>query len=202
MQTRYNLSDMPSIIVAGSMRGNEPELILDVYEQVRQSIPETILIMAPRHLSRVRQIESLLKTRRLDYDLRTGLGDGGKTRRAPIVIIDTIGELRNIYSIASVVFCGGSLVPLGGQNIIEPAAWGKPVLYGPSMENFLDAKNLLEREGGGIPVKDGRELTQKTIYLLNNPREAQRIGCLAHKSVMANRGAAKKHAAVIARFTS
>ncbi len=117
-------------------------------------------------------------------------------------LIDTIGELRNIYSMASIVFCGGSLVPLGGQNIIEPAAWGKPVLYGPSMENFLDAKRLLERRGGGIPVKNSRELTEKAIYLLSHPQEALRIGRLAHESVMSNRGAAQKHAAVIARFAS
>ncbi|MEE8542111.1 MAG: glycosyltransferase N-terminal domain-containing protein [Desulfobacterales bacterium] len=202
METRYNLSGMPPVIVAGSVRGAEPELILDVYEQVIQSIPETILIMAPRHLSRVGQLETLLKARGLVYDLRTGLSDNGKRRRASIVIIDTIGELRNIYSMASIVFCGGSLVPLGGQNIIEPAAWGKPVLYGPSMENFLDAKRLLERSGGGIPVKNSRELTEKAIYLLSHPQEALRIGRLAHESVMSNRGAAKKHAAIIARFAS
>jgi len=202
MENRYNLSHMPPVIVAGSMRGAEPELLLDVYAQVIQSIPETVLIMAPRHLSRVGQLEALLKARGLAYDLRTGLSANGKRRRASIVIIDTIGELRNIYSIASIVFCGGSLVPLGGQNIIEPAAWGKPVLYGPSMENFLDAKRLLERSGGGIPVKNSRELTEKAIYLLSHPREAQRIGRLAYESVMSNRGAAQKHAAVIARFAS
>ena len=202
MENRYNLDGMPPVIVAGSIRGAEPDLILDVYEQVIQSIPETILIMAPRHLSRVEQLETLLKARGLAYDLRTGLSDNGKRRRASIVIIDTIGELRNIYSIASIVFCGGSLVPLGGQNIIEPAAWGKPVLYGPSMENFLDAKRLLERSGGAIPVKNSRDLTEKAIYLLSHPREALRIGRLAHESVMSNRGAAQKHAAVIARFAS
>ncbi len=202
MEDRYNLSGMQPVIVAGSIRGAEPELILDVYEQVIQSIPETILFMAPRHLSRVGQMETLLKARGLAYDLRTGLCDNGKKRRASIVIIDTIGELRNIYSIASIVFCGGSLVPLGGQNIIEPAAWGKPVLYGPSMENFMDAKRLLDRSGGGISVRDSRELTEKAIYLLSHPREALRIGRLAHASVMSSRGAAKKHAAVIARFAS
>ncbi len=202
MGNRYNLSDMPPVIVAGSIRGAEPELLLDVYEQVIQSTPETVLIMAPRHLSRVGQLEALLKARGLAYDLRTSLSNSGKRRRASIVIVDTIGELRNIYSIASIVFCGGSLVPLGGQNIIEPAAWGKPVLYGPSMENFLDAKRLLERSGGGIPVKNSRDLTEKVIYLLSHPQEAQRIGRLAHESVMSNRGAAQKHAAVIARFAA
>jgi 3-deoxy-D-manno-octulosonic-acid transferase len=74
----------------------------------------------------------------------------GQNKNGRILIIDTFGELFNIYSVATLVFCGASLVPLGGQNPLEPAAWGKPILYGPHMEDFMDAKEMLESTGGSI----------------------------------------------------
>ena len=109
-----------------------------VYEKIIQSFPDTLLIIAPRHVNRSRYIESLVKERGLTCQFKSDLEGQNTQRTAPVVILDTIGELQATYSIASIVFCGGSLVPLGGQNILEPAAWGKAVLYGPSMEDFLD----------------------------------------------------------------
>jgi 3-deoxy-D-manno-octulosonic-acid transferase len=114
--------------------------------------------------------------------------------------MDTIGDLQSTYSIASIVFCGGSLEPLGGQNILEAAVWGKPVLYGPSMDDFLDAKALLDKTGGGIQVKDGRELAERALYYLTHPAEADAVGRLAKEAVMLNKGAAGKHADVIYRL--
>jgi len=119
-----------------------------------------------------------------------------------VIILDTIGDLQDTYSIASVVFCGASLVPLGGQNILEAAVWGKPVFYGPSMEDFLDAKELLDKTGGGIQVEDGRELAEKAIFYLGNPEQADIAGGLARKAVLSNKGSAGKHAAVIYRLLS
>jgi 3-deoxy-D-manno-octulosonic-acid transferase len=136
----------------------------------------------------------------LKYQLKTELNKNRSQRTAPIVLLDTIGELQAVYSIASVVFCGGSLVPLGGHNVLEPAVWGKPVLYGPSMEDFADARTLLENKGGGIPIKDGEELADKVIYFLGHPNEARKVGDKARKAVLANRGAAKKHAREICRI--
>jgi 3-deoxy-D-manno-octulosonic-acid transferase len=95
-------------------------------------------------VERSHEIGSLVKKHGLDYQFRTQL-DNGKTRRtSKVVIIDTFGELFKVYSAATIVFCGASLVPLGGQNPLEPAVWGKVVFYGPSMEDFLDAKAMLE----------------------------------------------------------
>jgi 3-deoxy-D-manno-octulosonic-acid transferase len=89
---------------------------------------------------------------------------------------------------------------LGGQNILEAAVWGKPVFYGPSMEDFLDAKALIDKTGGGIQVKDDRELADKMLYYLTHPDEADAVGKLAKKAVMLNKGAADKHSAVIYRL--
>ncbi len=200
MQKLFNLKENQPVFVAGSTRSSEEEIILDVYQKILKSFPETLLIMAPRHVERIPQIETLIKNRGLSYQLKTDLDSPNDSRTAPVVLIDTIGDLKTIYSIASVAFCGGSLVPLGGQNVLEAAVWGKPVLYGPSMEDFLDAKELLEKTGGGVPVADGQELAKKVEYYIANPGAADRTGNLAREAVMLNKGAAGKHADVIHRL--
>ena len=197
MESIYNINGNKPVFVAGSTRRSEEKIILDVYGQIIKSFPETLLILAPRHVERVHYIKKLVKEQGFACQLRSDLDKQNCLRTAPIVIVDTIGELLNTYSIASIVFCGGSLAPLGGQNILEAAVWGKPVFYGPSMEDFLDAKELLDKTGGGIQVKDGRELAEKAIIYLGNPEQADIVGGLARKAVLSNKGSAGKHAAVI-----
>lgn len=196
----YNLNGDEPVFIAGSTRSSEEEIILDVYRRIIQSFPRTLLILAPRHVERTRHIEALVKEHGFSCQLRSDLDNKNCLRTAPVIIMDTIGELQAVYSIASIVFCGGSLAPLGGQNILEAAVWGKPVLYGPSMEDFLDAKNILDKTGGGIQVKDGSELAEKALYYLANPHQADIIGQQARNAVMSHRGAADKHALVIYRL--
>ena len=191
---QLNLTENEPVFVAGSTRGREQQIVLDVYEKIRRDFPDTLLIIAPRHIGRGREVESLAGEKGFSCQYRTDLDMPGNTRTAPVIILDTIGELQTIYSIATVVFCGGSLVPLGGQNILEAAVWGKPVLYGPSMEDFQDAKELLDKTGGGIQVADGTELAEKVDYFFRHPEEARRIGRLARQAVQFHKGAARKHA--------
>lgn len=200
MDCIYNIKGDKPVFVAGSTRRSEEKIILDVYGKIIKSLPETLLILAPRHVERVPYIKKLVKKQGFACQLRSDLDKQNCLRTAPIIIVDTIGELLNTYSIASIVFCGGSLVSLGGQNILEAAVWGKPVFYGPSMEDFLDARDLLDKTGGGIQVKDGQELTEKAIYYLANPHKAVAIGKLAAQAVMSHKGAAGKHADVIYRL--
>jgi 3-deoxy-D-manno-octulosonic-acid transferase len=185
------------VFLAGSTRHSEEEIILDAYQKVIQKAPNTLLILAPRHLERVRHIEKIINARGLGCQLRSCLEKNGVNRTAPVVLLDTMGELQATYSIATVVFCGGSLAPLGGQNILEPAAWAKPVLYGPHMEDFLDARSLLENTGGGIEIKDGNELAEKVLFFITRPDQARKTGNSARKAVEMNQGAAQKHAEVI-----
>jgi len=196
----YNLNGNIPVFVAGSTRGSEHEIVVDVYEKILETLPETLLIIAPRHLERVRYIKDMVIRRGFSCQFKTDIDKPGGFRTASVVIMDTIGDLQSTYSIASIVFCGGSLEPLGGQNILEAAVWGKPVLYGPSMDDFLDAKALLDKTGGGIQVKDGRELTERALYYLTHPAEADAVGRLAKEAVMLNKGAADNHADVICRL--
>ena len=199
MVKQYHLNGSQPVFVAGSTRGDEATIILDIYEKIIRSIPETILIIAPRHVKRARQIESQVKSRGFSSQFKTDLDKKHMMRSAPIIIVDTIGQLQATYSVASVVFCGGSLVPRGGQNILEAAVWAKPVLYGPSMEDFLDAKDMLDKTGGGIQVKDGTDLANKVLYYLSHPKQAESIGSYAQQAVFSHKGSARKHAAVVQR---
>lgn len=197
LRQRYDVADNTPVLVAGSTRGSEEEIILEVFEKIIKAYPDALLIIAPRHVNRSRHVEALVKARGFSCQLRSALNGREQTRRTPIVILDTMGELPETYSIASIVFCGGSLVPKGGQNILEPAAWAKPVIYGPWMEDFLDSKQLLDQTGGGIQVADGAQLAEKALYLLAHPEKAAQVGRRARKAVMSNRGAAAKHAAAV-----
>jgi 3-deoxy-D-manno-octulosonic-acid transferase len=201
LRQQYGLSASEPVFLAGSTRHDEEAIILDAYEQVRKQLPELLLVIAPRHVERAPQIKRLIDTYGLPCQLRTELLQLGNARTAPVVIMDTMGELEITYGIASIVFCGGSLVPLGGQNILEAAAWGKPVLYGPSMDDFLEAQTLLENAQAGIQVQDGADLAVQVEYFLTHPHQAEAIGLRAQAAVRSTFGAATKHAAVIQNLT-
>jgi 3-deoxy-D-manno-octulosonic-acid transferase len=196
----YGLEDTTAVLVAGSTRGRENAMIIDAFRKLQQTLPESVLILAPRHLDRIPAVEVHLRTLGLKWQRRSDLDEPGAVRTAPIVILDRIGELMAVYSVASVVFCGGSLVPKGGQNILEPAAWGKPVLYGPSMEDFSDAKILLEENGAGFQVDHSDSLAKTAAYLMQNAPVARAAGGRGQAVVQANTGAAARHAAVVCRL--
>ncbi|MGD8702209.1 MAG: glycosyltransferase N-terminal domain-containing protein [Desulfosarcina sp.] len=193
----YAVGNHTPVFVAGSIRGAEAEMLMRAYEQLAKSIPGLVFIVAPRHIEKSSRIATLARNLGIDWQYRTDLERQPGFRQAPVVILNTIGELRNVYGLASVVFCGGSLVPLGGQNVLEPAVWGKPVLFGPSMEDFEEARALLEKTGGGQCVPDIAALVEKAGRLLGHPEEARRLGRLAKRSVLANQGAASRHAEVV-----
>jgi 3-deoxy-D-manno-octulosonic-acid transferase len=200
MRKHLDLGPSDLVFVAGSTREGEEELILDVHLRIRAHFPGMILIIAPRHIARTPVIESLLKQRGLEYQLRSRLAEGGGKRTAPILILDTIGELFNVYGLGTINFCGGSLVRLGGQNPMEAAVWGKAVFYGPSMDDFLDAKKLLENEGAGFEVKSAADFSEKAVSLLKQEDLMASIGERAKRTVIENQGAAEEHARVIARL--
>jgi len=196
----FSLTDDTPVWVAGSTRSGEDALVLDAFMAARRHHPGLTLILAPRHVHRAADIVALARQRQIACQLRSDLHPGGPARRAPVVILDSVGELKHVYQLANVVFCGGSLIPKGGQNVLEAAAVGKPVLYGPYMDDFLAESAALTDSGGGRPVADSRQLGQAVVELLTSPETARRMGGAALGVVHANRGAAARHAAVIAEL--
>jgi 3-deoxy-D-manno-octulosonic-acid transferase len=124
------------------------------------------------------------------------INSGRHRRDERVIIIDVIGELFKAYSLATVVFCGGSLVPKGGQNILEPAAWGNVVLYGPYMEDFREERKLLEGTGAGITVRSEKELLDRILDVYESDEIPQR-GEAGRMMVVAHMGAAQRYAEMI-----
>ena len=183
------------IFVAGStMRGEEP-LVLQAWQTVHKKHPSAFMILAPRHPARFEEVAGLLQTQQLSYIRRTSIsqGDEETLRRlasAEILLLDTIGELAETFGLADVVFVGGSLVPTGGHNVVEPAFWGKPVIFGPHMNNFRDVASLFLQAGGAVQVASADELAGAALRLLANPAEAQAMGEKAKEVVTEQAGAA------------
>ena len=198
MRELLNLDASHTVFVAGSTRPGEETMVLDAYRQILAKFPNTILIIAPRHIERTPQIETMIEGQGFTYQLRNELGIAGRKRTEPVVIMNTFGELFKLYSVGTIVFCGGSLVPLGGQNPLEAAAWGKVVFYGPSMEDFLHARTLLDEVGAGVPVSSPETLAEKAIWFLSHPDALKTNGARAREVVIRNQKAAERHARVIA----
>jgi 3-deoxy-D-manno-octulosonic-acid transferase len=198
VQKRFRLFKGNPVIVAGSTRGGEEAILLAVYEQLRKSFPNLKLILAPRHLNRVSEIEALLQRQGIDYRLYSLLPPSEISGKESVVLIDRIGDLFAFYSLATLAFCGASLVPKGGQNILEPAAWGKMVFYGPHMEDFKDAKDLLEPVGAGIKVDNAAELAERMHYFLDHPTEAAKRGEAGRQALRGQTGLTQKAAEMIA----
>jgi 3-deoxy-D-manno-octulosonic-acid transferase len=195
MQKIYSVHKGDKVFVAGSTREGEEELILKAYKTILQSHPDLHLFMAPRHVERSGEVADLVKNYGFSCRLRSHFGAKDEIRDAPVVIIDIIGELSSVYGLSTLCFCGGSLVPKGGQNILEAAAWGKPVFYGPHMEDFREARDLIEEAvGEAFLVKSWHELAEKVVAHLNNASLSQTLGKKAGTAILKNSGAARKHA--------
>ena len=163
-----------------------------MYAQLRREFPDLRLVIAPRYLERAGRVLALARERELPARLRSEPGG-----REAVIVLDTIGELVRIYQLATVVFVGGSFTSRGGQNILEPAACGKPVLFGPRMENFQDSVQVLVGRGG-LQVRDAAALLRLLRDLLARPEELRTLGQLAREAVSAVRGASARDARLIA----
>jgi 3-deoxy-D-manno-octulosonic-acid transferase len=190
------------VLVAGSTRGGEEGLLLSVYGILKKSLPELRLILAPRHIQRSPEIELLIKKAGASCQRFSDLLKKEKPEQESVILVDTIGDLFAVYSLATLVFCGASLVPKGGQNILEPAAWGKLVFYGPYMNDFKDARSLLEESGAGICVADEEELAERLLYFFSHPDEAEARGEAGRQALKSQMGLTQKAAEIISEVLS
>ncbi|MBU0484380.1 MAG: 3-deoxy-D-manno-octulosonic acid transferase [Proteobacteria bacterium] len=193
---QLKISDQ-TILVAGSTHTGEEEILLKTYQNLKKVIKNLIWLVAPRHLERLPEIESAFVADNIGYQLLSNAKQQG--RREDVVIIDTMGDLAEIYSLASYVFCGGSLVDRGGHNLMEAAIWGKPVFYGPSMRDFLDAKDLLESVNAGFMVNSAGELSNAIIEMYNRPEEYEQIAQRARQIALAQQGSARRQIKIVTR---
>lgn len=185
------LDSLSIVIVAGSTHEGEEEPVLRAYKKLLDRFPGLILVIAPRKPDRVKDIESIGNTLGLEVMKRTGL-EGNKGQKYNVLILDTIGELGRIYGLASVSFVGGSLVPIGGHNLLEPASLGCPVVFGKHTHNFVLMSELLLEHKGGIRIEDPDDLYDALEDLLSDHDKMEKMGKNAKKFVDENSGAVNR----------
>ncbi len=184
------------VITAGSTHNGEETALLAVFARLRVRIRNLILIIAPRHPERFDEVDRLINEAGYTCQRRTGLRGTVKD----VLLLDTIGELRSFYSICDIAFVGGSLVKVGGHNLLEPAAMKKPVIFSRYMFNFKEISEALISAGGGLMVKDKEELYAKMNNLLSDHNLAAAMGERAFEVIAANAGATKKTINAVGRL--
>ncbi|MDD5556494.1 MAG: 3-deoxy-D-manno-octulosonic acid transferase [bacterium] len=189
-------ADAP-VLVAGSTHPGEERILLDVLEAARRDRPDLVLVLVPRHPERAEEVAELARARGERCALRSGIPSGGEPPRYGVLVVDTVGELLDVYRCATVVFVGKSLTGGGGQNVIEPACLGRPVVFGPSMHNFREAAGILLRCGGAVQAADAAELAGAVRRLLADEGGREAMGRRAAEAMAGSRGATERNAAII-----
>jgi 3-deoxy-D-manno-octulosonic-acid transferase len=182
----------PVVVAASTMPGEEP-LVLQAWDSIQARYPQALLILAPRHPARFEEVSQDLARAQRGFVRRTTLqakGQALSTQLAStaILLLDTIGELAGVFELADMVFMGGSLVPTGGHNLLEPAYWSKVIAFGPHMENFRDIAKLFLDAGAAIQIRNPEELAHAT-WLLQNKEARERLGEAARQVLEQNSGA-------------
>ncbi len=185
------------VIVAGSTMKGEETAVLRAFRRVRAAAPNTLLVLAPRNPERFAEVEQLVRSEGWKTAKRSDLAIDTEPR-VDVVVLDTIGELATVYQVGTVVFVGGSLVATGGHNVLEPAVFGKPIVFGPHMDNFAEIADAFVTNGAGVQLAAETQLDEALLSLMSDPVRRARLGAAARALVEANRGAKEKSVTVLA----
>lgn len=182
------------VFIAGSTQSPEEQLAVEAWQSARQRHPRLRLIVVPRHPERFDEVATLLRQQGLPLRRRSEISDGSRHQGddLPIVLLDTIGELSDCWGLADVAFVGGSLTKRGGQNMIEPAAYGAAILLGPHTDNFQEIVDALLQRGAARVVADGDALTDRLNWLLDTSAAASALGDAARDFVLSRQGASDR----------
>lgn len=190
LRRKYGFRADDKVWICGSLHAGEEESVIAAFDELRAADPALRLVLAPRHLDRVGgAIRRLLEKSGLSYRLRSM----GAQTDALVLVLDTLGELAEAYGVADWAFVGGSLVVHGGQNPLEPARWGVPVVFGPNMQNFQEMSELFLREGAALRVQDAAGLKEALRSWLADPSRAAAVGGAARRVADSQRGAVENN---------
>jgi 3-deoxy-D-manno-octulosonic-acid transferase len=192
----FQLSPNRTVVVAGSTLRGEEAAVLRAFAAIKAAMPGALAVLAPRHPERFGEVERLSRDAGFVTIRRSELPIDAEPR-ADVVVLDTIGELAQLYQLATAAFVGGSLVDHGGHNILEPAIFGKPIVFGPHMQNFKEIADAFVSNDAAIQVQSERELDDALLALVTDPVRRARLGAAARALVVANRGAKTKTLEVI-----
>lgn len=192
----FRFSAGKPVLMAGSTMKGEEAVVLRTFRRLKTTVPAAVLVLAPRHPERFGEVTRLAEQEGFRTVRRSELAIDTEPR-ADVVVLDTIGELATVYQVGTVVFVGGSLVPTGGHNILEPAVYGRPVVFGPHMHNFSEIATAFVSNDAGVQVASDGEFESQVLALMADPVRRARLGAAARALVEANRGAKDKTLAVL-----
>jgi 3-deoxy-D-manno-octulosonic-acid transferase len=182
--------------IAGSTHGGEEEQVLKAHAALLEEAPEVLLMLVPRHPQRFDSVAALLTRLGFRFERRSAaVADGA---RMQVLLVDSVGELAKLYAAADIAFVGGSLVPIGGHNLLEPAALGVPVIVGPYNANGPDIARAMLARGGAVEVGDASQLAKELQRLFADPVQRQRMGAAGREFVEEHRGSVARLLALIA----
>jgi 3-deoxy-D-manno-octulosonic-acid transferase len=198
MRSLFGLGPQQPLLIAGSTHRGEEQQVLETFIELRKESPDLVLLLAPRHPVRFDEAAATIAASGLACVRRTALTNGATRTDEPVILLDTIGELIRVYSIGTVIVIGGSLVKgIGGHNPLEPAAAGKPVVFGPQMANFKEIARILTSQQAAFQVPDKAVLADTLRALLNSPEMCAATGAKALAVIRENSGAAVRIADTI-----
>ena len=201
-RAQLGLQDTEQLFVAGSTHPGEEEILVECYQALVARYPSAVLLLAPRHIERAESVEAMIRARGLTVQRRSTIGQAGAlpSTGPRVVVLDSRGELAAIYREAVVAFVGGTLVPVGGHNLLEPAQWAKPVLFGHYTDHCAEIADLLIQAGGGRRVLQADDLTQQVVALFSDDEEREQMGRSARQVVEQNQGALQRTLEAIDRL--
>ena len=195
----FRLSPGRPVVIAASTLKGEEEPVLEAFQRVRASMPNALLIIAPRKPERFDEATRLARAAGYTVARRSELRVDAEPREQ-VVILDSIGELAQLFQVATAVYVGGSLVDAGGHNILEPAVFGKPIVFGPYMQNFAEIARTFVDNNAAVQIRSQHELEPVLLELLGDPVRRASLGAAARALVEANRGARTKTIAVLSQL--
>ena len=192
----FRVPESRPVVIAASTLRSEETAALAAFRRVRERAPDALLILAPRHPERFDEVTALVRDDGWLVARRTDLSIDSEPR-VDVVVLDTIGELAQVFQVATVVFVGGSLVDAGGHNILEPAVFGKPILFGPHMHNFREIASMFLEKGAALQVASASALADTLAELVGDPVRRASLGAAARAIVESNRGARERTLAAL-----
>jgi 3-deoxy-D-manno-octulosonic-acid transferase len=202
-RTLLGLQEREQLFVAGSTHPGEEEMLVECYRALVAQYPSAVLLLAPRHIERAESVEAMIRARGMAVQRRSTIGQGAAAQMPTgprVLVLDSRGELAAIYREAVVAFVGGTLVPIGGHNLLEPAQWAKPVLFGSYTDHCAEIADLLIQAGGGRRILQAEDLTREVTTLFSDETERERMGRSARQVVEQNQGALQQTLEAIDRL--
>lgn len=195
----FGFEQNDSLWIAGSTHPGEEQIVLRVFKNIKTNFPSLRLVIAPRHVERAADVERIIEEEGMSF-VRFSQMKSAKKNPNSVVIVDTIGHLRALYSLATLVFVGKSLTVQGGHNIIEPAFFSKPVIVGPHMQNFRDVMLAFKNDNAVVEVQDAQGLESAVLRLVSHPEQMAELGKKARQVIFRQEGAIKRSMEIISHF--